>query len=133
MGILKPWYFLGMGLTRKRGRPRIDEPRTAAEPPSAEEKKVGSVFDCPGCEQLWPLRLKHPREDLCLECGRKLGRERKRAQALRAAGIDAPNPSVPKRTRPAQPRPSSAEADRMALTATQRRGRRKPGSGLVRF
>lgn len=126
-------------------RPRLE---LRQEPPSDEERRAGDFFDCPGCEETWALRYKHPREILCLACGRALVRDRKRAQRARLRGADAPTPPTPQRAevievlgkkmRAADVLEAAdpavlKEIDRVVEEATRkRRGGKKPGTGLVR-
>lgn len=134
----------GRRMTRSAGRPRIE---VRQEPPTDQERRGGLVFECPGCDREWSLRFKHPREQLCLSCGRDLGRERKRAQRARARDeeVTAP-PRAPQHTKTepiagkkvqiadfvesAEPQ-QLTEVDRVILRATRQK-RPKSGGGLVK-
>jgi len=107
------------------GKPRV----LHQEPPTDAETRSGDVFDCPGCVATWALRYKHPREKLCLACGRELGRERKRAQRARARGEDAPPPPVPQHRAEDV---AGEEVDRVVAQATRKRGTKKSQTGLMR-
>jgi uncharacterized Zn finger protein (UPF0148 family) len=131
---------------------KVGRPRTEAqqEPPTAEERRSGEFFECPECwspDNVWALRFKHPREILCLSCGRRVVRERKQAQRARARGEDTPTPRTPRQTK-TEPiagkqvevedfvrEPQTAmvsEVDRIVQQATRKRRPKKPGAGLVR-
>lgn len=131
-------------MTRSVGRPRIE---TQFEPPTDAERLVGAVFDCPGCEREWPLRLKHPREQLCLSCGRTLGRERTQARRARVRQEDVPVPRTPRRTKTETivgkkveiadfvraPEPEQlSEVDRIIRRATRQKRPKKPGNKIER-
>lgn len=74
------------------GRPQLPLDQS---PPTDAERRAGDVFFCPGCRREWPFRHKHPREWLCVGCGRALVRARKQAQRARAHGDVVDTPSVP--------------------------------------
>lgn len=61
------------------GRPR--EPATTYQAPTAEERRLGAVFMCAGCEQEWPVRLRYPYQARrCRNCGLEHIREARRAE-----------------------------------------------------
>jgi len=134
----------GRGVKRSAGRPRSE---TKYEPPTDAERRDGAVFDCPGCERDWSLRLKHPREQLCLPCGRELGRERKHAQRARVDQEDVPVARPPRRTKTEPiagkktevaefvraPEPEQlSEVDRIVRRATRQKKPKSPGRGIAR-
>lgn len=131
-------------MTRPVGRPRDETPQ---EPPTDAERRSGEFFDCPGCELPWALRFKHPRELLCLSCGRALVRARKQAQRARARGEMVSTPRTPRHTKTEpvageqvemddfvqNPEPEIlSEIDRIVQQATRKRPPKKPGSGMVK-
>ena len=84
---------------------RPPNPDVPHDTPTEEERRLGSWFECRGCQKEWPLRLSDVRERrMCHNCGRALRRERQAAtrERSRAGTLERPvEPQKPKKVEPA--------------------------------
>lgn len=55
---------------------RTQLPEVEHEQPTAEDRRAGDVFLCPYCDRDWLKRDRHPHMGACINCGRRLRRER---------------------------------------------------------
>jgi hypothetical protein len=75
---------------------RTPLPDVPHEPPTEEERRLGSTVRCSDCGKTWPLRLSDRRDrSFCVNCGRRKRREAKAAQRANTPRAEsAPRPPL---------------------------------------